>query len=103
MPERTPLDWENLERELHAAGVSPKVIEAGARQMLARTRGHQLAETAGSCAGARSRSEHGSAVLESVLGATPRGFESRILHLVVDLRGCLIVRGVGRTDCAHPG
>ena len=24
MPERTPLDWEDLERELHAAGVSPR-------------------------------------------------------------------------------
>ena len=23
MPKRTPLDWEDLERELHAAGVSP--------------------------------------------------------------------------------
>jgi ribosome-binding protein aMBF1 (putative translation factor) len=45
MPERTPLDWEDLERELHAAGVSPAEIEAGARQLLAQARGHQLAET----------------------------------------------------------
>jgi ribosome-binding protein aMBF1 (putative translation factor) len=45
MPKRTPLDWEDLERELHAAGVSPEEIEAGARLLLARTRGHQLAET----------------------------------------------------------
>jgi hypothetical protein len=45
MPKRTPLDWEDLERELHAAGVSPEEIEAGARQLLARARGHQLAET----------------------------------------------------------
>ena len=45
MPKRTPLDWEDLERELHAAGVSPDEIEAGAREMLARARGHQLAET----------------------------------------------------------
>jgi DNA-binding transcriptional regulator YiaG len=45
MPKRTPLDWEDLERELHAAGVSPGEIEAGARQLLAQARGHQLAET----------------------------------------------------------
>ena len=45
MPKRTPLDWEDLERDLHAAGVSPAEIEAGARQLLARARGHQLAET----------------------------------------------------------
>jgi len=45
MPERTPLDWEDLERELHAAGVFLTEIEAGARQLLAQTRGHQLAET----------------------------------------------------------
>ena len=44
MPKRTPLDWEDLERELHAAGVSPK----GSRRCapVARPgRGHQLAET----------------------------------------------------------
>jgi DNA-binding XRE family transcriptional regulator len=40
-----PLDWENLERELNAAGVSPEEIEAGARRLLAQARGHQLAET----------------------------------------------------------
>ena len=45
MPKRTPLDWEDLERELHAAGVSPGEIEAGARQLLAQARGHQLAQT----------------------------------------------------------
>lgn len=45
MPKRTPLDWEDLERELHAAGVSPEEIETGAREMLARARGHQLAES----------------------------------------------------------
>jgi hypothetical protein len=45
MPERTPLDWADLERELHAAGVSPEEIEAGARRMLAQARGNQLAET----------------------------------------------------------
>ncbi|SRR5712691_5789765 len=45
MPKRTPVDWEDLEHELHAAGVSPEEIEAGAREMLARARGHQLAET----------------------------------------------------------
>ncbi|MGH3277402.1 MAG: helix-turn-helix domain-containing protein [Streptosporangiaceae bacterium] len=44
MTRRTPLDWADLEQELHAAGVSPEEIEAGARQMLARARGHQLAE-----------------------------------------------------------
>ena len=45
MPKRTPLDWEDLERELHAAGVSPEEVEAGARRLLAQARGHQLAET----------------------------------------------------------
>src|ERR1017187_7579818 len=45
MPKRTPLDWDDLERELHAAGVSPSEIEAGARQLLARARGYQLAQT----------------------------------------------------------
>ena len=45
MPKRTPLDWEDLERELHAAGVSSEEIEAGARQLLAQARGHQLAQT----------------------------------------------------------
>src|ERR1700734_562411 len=45
MPKRTPLDWEDLERELHTAGVSPEEIEAGARRLLAQSRGHQLAET----------------------------------------------------------
>lgn len=45
MPKRPPLDWEDLERELHAAGVSPEEIDAGARQLLAQARGHQLAET----------------------------------------------------------
>src|SRR5690349_1302057 len=45
MPKRTPLDWADLERELHAAGVSPGEIEAGARQLLAQAGGNQLAET----------------------------------------------------------
>ena len=45
MPKRTPLDWEDLERELHTAGVSPEEIEAGARRLLAQARGYQLAET----------------------------------------------------------
>ena len=45
MPERTPLDWEDLERELHAAGVSPAEIEAAGAELLAQARGHQLAET----------------------------------------------------------
>jgi energy-coupling factor transporter ATP-binding protein EcfA2 len=45
MPKRTPLDWEDLEHELHAAGVSPEEIDAGARRLLAQARGHQLAET----------------------------------------------------------
>ncbi|WP_219471034.1 helix-turn-helix domain-containing protein [Nonomuraea rhizosphaerae] len=44
MAKRTPGDWEELERQLHGAGVSPSVIEAGARQLLAEARGHQLAE-----------------------------------------------------------
>ncbi len=45
MPKRVPLGWEDLERELHAAGVSPEEIEAGARRLLAQARGHQLAQT----------------------------------------------------------
>ena len=45
MPKRTPLDWEDLERGLHAAGVSPEEIDAGARWLLAQARGYQLAET----------------------------------------------------------
>jgi DNA-binding XRE family transcriptional regulator len=44
MPKRTPRDWEELERELHAAGVSPEEIEAGARKLLAAARGNQLAD-----------------------------------------------------------
>ena len=42
MPRRTPQDWETLERGLHAAGISPAEIEAGARGLLARARGRQL-------------------------------------------------------------
>jgi predicted XRE-type DNA-binding protein len=45
MAKRTPLDWEDLERELQAAGVSAEEIETGARRLLAQARGHQLAET----------------------------------------------------------
>jgi ribosome-binding protein aMBF1 (putative translation factor) len=44
MPKRAPQDWETLEQELHAAGVSPAEIEAGARRLLAEARGHQLVE-----------------------------------------------------------
>ena len=42
MPKRTPRDWETLERELHAAGVSQAEIEAGARRLLAEARGWLL-------------------------------------------------------------
>src|SRR5262245_57455608 len=45
MPKRTPRDWEDLDRELYAAGVSSSEIEAGARRLLAQARGHQLAQT----------------------------------------------------------
>ena len=45
MPKREPLDWEDLEHDLHAAGVSPQEIQAGARELLAQARGRQLAET----------------------------------------------------------
>jgi hypothetical protein len=45
MAERTPQDWETLERELHAAGVSAQEVDAGAQTLLAQTRGHQLAQT----------------------------------------------------------
>jgi ribosome-binding protein aMBF1 (putative translation factor) len=44
MPKRISQDWEDLERELHAAGVAPAEIEAGARELLAQARGHQLSE-----------------------------------------------------------
>jgi ribosome-binding protein aMBF1 (putative translation factor) len=44
MSKRIARDWEDLEQELHAAGVSPEEIEAGARALLAEARGHQLAE-----------------------------------------------------------
>jgi ribosome-binding protein aMBF1 (putative translation factor) len=45
MPKRTLQDWEPLEEELHAAGVTAEEIQAGARRLLAENRGHQLAET----------------------------------------------------------
>lgn len=45
MPKREPLDWEDLEQDLHAAGVNPEEIQVGARLLLAQARGHQLAET----------------------------------------------------------
>ncbi len=45
MPKREPGDWEDLEQNLYAAGVSPEEIQAGARDLLAQARGHQLAET----------------------------------------------------------
>jgi ribosome-binding protein aMBF1 (putative translation factor) len=44
MPKRIAQDWEELEQDLHAAGVSPEEIESGARVLLAQARGHQLAE-----------------------------------------------------------
>jgi DNA-binding XRE family transcriptional regulator len=44
VPQREPRDWEELELELHAAGVSAAEIESGARKMLALTRGTQLAD-----------------------------------------------------------
>ena len=56
MPKRTPLDWEDPERELHAAGVSPGEIEAGARRLLARPAGTSSPRPASSWALARSRS-----------------------------------------------
>src|SRR6266581_53607 len=45
MPKRTPQDWEPLEEELRAAGVTAAEIQAGARRLLAENRGHLLAET----------------------------------------------------------
>ena len=50
MPKRTPQDWEPLEEELHAAGVSAEEIRAGARRLLAENRGQQLAGTRNSSA-----------------------------------------------------
>jgi hypothetical protein len=43
MPKRIAQDWEELERELPAAGVSPEEIESGALALLARVRADQLA------------------------------------------------------------
>ena len=40
MPKREPLDWEDLEQDLHAAGVNPEEIQVGARRLLAQARGH---------------------------------------------------------------
>lgn len=45
MAKRIAQDWETLERELHAAGASAGEIETGARMLLARARGQQLAES----------------------------------------------------------
>lgn len=45
MSERTPQDWESLEQELFAAGVTPEEVEAGTNRLLAEARGHQLAQT----------------------------------------------------------
>ncbi|MBA9003289.1 helix-turn-helix domain-containing protein [Thermomonospora cellulosilytica] len=44
MAKRTPQDWEDLEQELYAAGVSREEVEAGARRLIAEARGRQLAE-----------------------------------------------------------
>lgn len=44
MPKRIAQDWNTLEDELIAAGVSRADIEDGARRLLAQARGHQLAE-----------------------------------------------------------
>lgn len=43
MPKRIAQDWEELERDMHAAGVSPEEIESGALALLAQARAHQLA------------------------------------------------------------
>jgi ribosome-binding protein aMBF1 (putative translation factor) len=44
MARKTPQQWEALEQQLYAAGVDPADVAAGARQLLAEARGHQLAE-----------------------------------------------------------
>ncbi|WP_106399848.1 helix-turn-helix domain-containing protein [Actinocorallia populi] len=44
MPKHTPQDWDILEQELYDAGVSPAEVQAGARRLLAETRGHRLSE-----------------------------------------------------------
>jgi hypothetical protein len=41
MPKRTARDWDELEQELYAAGVSSEEVEAGARKLLATARGNQ--------------------------------------------------------------
>jgi ribosome-binding protein aMBF1 (putative translation factor) len=45
MPKRIAQNWEEIEQDLHAAGVSPEEIDSGARALLAQARGQQLAQT----------------------------------------------------------
>lgn len=41
MPKRIAQDWQELERDLHAAGVSPEEIESDAHAVLAQAQGQQ--------------------------------------------------------------
>src|SRR5208282_3803972 len=88
MPERTPLDWADLERELHAAGVSPEEIEAGARR-LAETRKQlglgqkQIAAAMGVSVARVSQIEHGEVTSVEVIARYVEALGGR-LDLVAD-------------------
>jgi hypothetical protein len=55
MAQRTPLDWRDLERELHAAGVSAEEIETGPVSCWPRRAGISSPRLGSSWAWARSR------------------------------------------------
>src|SRR5271166_1725278 len=89
MPKRSPLDWEDLERELHAAGVSPEEIDAGARRQLAETRKQlglgqkQIAAAMGVGIARVSQIEHGEVTSFEVIARYVEALGGR-LDLVAD-------------------
>ncbi len=56
MPKRTPLDWEDLERELHGAGVSPEESRRARASCSPRRAGTSSPRPASNWAWAKSRS-----------------------------------------------
>src|SRR5258708_927398 len=89
MPKRTPQEWETLERELHAAGVSPEEIEAGARALLAQARKQlslaqrDIAATMGVSIARISQIEHGEVASFEVIARYVEALGGR-LDLVAD-------------------
>ena len=89
MPKRTPQDWEPLEQELHAAGVSAEEIQAGARRLLAETRKQlglgqkQIATTMGVSVARVSQIEHGEVTSFEVIARYVEALGGR-LDLVAD-------------------